>query len=214
LAMYYAVGSELHRVTGPGSPPPPPMTNLKYVAVSPTRLLDTRNGTGTGSGKLQAGSTIGLQVTGSVVPSGANAVVLNLTATLPDGPGYVTAWPTGQIQPPTSSLNVSAAGETAANAAVVPIGQGGQVDLFSFGRTHLVADVTGYFTGAGGTTDGRFHATSGPTRVMDTRDGTGGKTGPFGPGESFDLQVAGMAGVPATGASAVAVTVTYTDATA
>src|SRR5205085_2425100 len=63
-------------------------------------------------------------------------------------------------------------------------------------------------------TDGRFHATSGPTRVMDTRDGTGGKTGPFGPGESFDLQVAGKAGVPATGASAVAVTVTYTDATA
>src|SRR5204863_253815 len=36
LAMYYTVRSELHRVTGPGSPPPPPMTNLKYVAVSPT----------------------------------------------------------------------------------------------------------------------------------------------------------------------------------
>jgi glucose/arabinose dehydrogenase len=214
FALYYTVDNELHRVTGPGTGPPPPVTGLKFNSVSPTRLLDTRSGLGTSAGKLAPGAAIALQVTGGVVPADAAAVALNLTATLADGPGFVTAWPAGQVRPPTSSVNLSAAGETAANAVVVPVGAGGQVSLLSSGGTHLVADLTGYFSAAGGSTDGRFHATPAPARLMDTRNGTGGKLGSFGSGEQFDLQVAGQGGVPDSGVAAVALTVTYTGPTA
>jgi glucose/arabinose dehydrogenase len=209
----YAGTGELHQVIGPAGVPPPTVQGTNFSALQPTRVLDTRNGTGVAPGKLAAKAGITLKVTGGTVPDTAKAVVLNLTATLADGPGFVTVWPTGQPQPTTSSLNLSAAGETAANAVVVPIGVGGQVNLFTLAGTHLVADVTGYFSDAGGSPDGRFHALSGPTRLLDTRSGVGGKTGPFTPGQSFDLAVAGQAGV-SNGAVAVALTVTYTGPTA
>jgi glucose/arabinose dehydrogenase len=216
-ALYYttyAGGGQLHKVIGPASNGvPPAIPNMKFSPLQPTRLLDTRAGTGVAAGKLAAGGAITLKVSGGAVPADAKAVVLNLTATLADGAGFVTAWPTGQPQPPTSSLNVSTAGETAANAVVVPVGQDGQVNFFTFAGTHLVADVTGYFSDAGSTTNGRFHATTGPTRLLDTRSGLGGKTGAFTAGQSFDLQVGGKAGVPAD-ATGVALTVTYTGPTA
>ncbi len=216
-ALYYttyAGGGTLHKVIGPApNVVPPVITGTKFNPLQPTRLLDTRSGTGVAAGKLPAGAAITLKVTGGVVPDDAQAVVLNLTATQADGPGFVTAWPTGQAQPPTSSLDLSVAGETAANAVVVPVGLDGQVNFFTFAGTHLVADVTGWFSVAGATTDGRFHATGGPTRLMDTRTGVGGKTGAFTAGQSFDLQVGGQGGVPAD-ATAVALTVTYTGPTA
>ena len=98
----------------------------------------------------------------------------------------------------------------AANAVIVPTGQGGEVNFFTSIGAHLVVDVTGYFTPVGGTTDGRFNATPTPVRLMDTRTGQGGKAGPFLGGQQFDLQVTGQGGVPA-GATAVALTVTYVD---
>lgn len=212
-AMYYTVADQLHRVIGPTGSVAPPITDLKFSALQPTRLLDTRAGIGVAAGKLAGGAAISAKVTGGTVPADAKAVVLNLTATLADAAGFVTAWPTGQPQPPTSSLNISTAGETAANAVVVPVGQGGQVNFFTFAGTHLVADVTGFFSDAGSSTNGRFHATGGPTRLLDSRSGLGGKNGAFTAGQSFDLQVGGQGGVPAD-ASAVALTVTYTGPTA
>jgi glucose/arabinose dehydrogenase len=214
-ALFYVnLAGQLHKVIGPAPiSVPPVISGNKFTALEPTRVLDTRSGTGVAAGKLAGGAAITLKVTGGVVPDSAQAVVLNVTATQADGPGYVTAWPTGAGQPPTSSVNLSAAGETAANAVVVPVGEGGQVNFFTFNGLNLVADVTGYFSAAGGSTDGRFHPTSGPTRLMDTRTGQGGKNGAFGSGQSFDLQVAGQGGIPSD-AAAVALTVTYTGPTA
>jgi glucose/arabinose dehydrogenase len=207
----FANNGELHMVIGPSSTPPPStIPNTKFTAVQPTRLLDTRSGTGVAAGKLVSGGAITLKVTGGVVPDGAKAVALNVTATQPDGPGYVTAWPTGVSLPPTSSVNFSAANETSANAAVVAVGEGGQINFFDIGGTHLVVDVTGYFTDAASTTDGRFVAAAQPTRLLDTRTGTGGKATPFAGGDQFDLTVGGQQDVPA-GATAAALTVTYVD---
>ncbi len=53
-----------------------------------------------------------------------------------------------------------------------------------------------------------------PDRHLDTRNGTGGISGPIGPSGSVAVQVAGHVGVPAAGASAVAVNVTVVDTTA
>ena len=60
-------------------------------------------------------------------------------------------------------LDVLAA--TAANAAVVPVGQGGMLDVSTFEAAHLVVDLTGYWIPAGSKIDGRLHSASTPTRV-------------------------------------------------
>ncbi len=51
-----------------------------------------------------------------------------------------------------------------------------------------------------------------PVRTLDTRNGTGGITGPIANGGTFDLQVGGVAGVPSD-AIAVVLNVTSTQAT-
>lgn len=51
-----------------------------------------------------------------------------------------------------------------------------------------------------------------PERILDTRDGTGGITGPIAAGGSFELQVTGKAGIPAD-ATAVVMNVTATEGT-
>lgn len=47
-----------------------------------------------------------------------------------------------------------------------------------------------------------------PARVLDTRDGTGGTTGPVRPGQTVTLQVTGRQGVAPSGVSAVVLNVT------
>lgn len=59
---------------------------------------------------------------------------------------------------------------------------------------------------------GGFFVPINPVRIFDTRDGTGGHPGRLGPGESYDLQVAGLNGVDPA-AAGVAINVTVTNAT-
>jgi hypothetical protein len=78
------------------------------------------------------------------VPVAAKAVVLNLTATEPTQPGFLTLWPAGQDQPVASALNFLP-GDNVANLVMVRLGQGGALSLYQFGgTTHVVADVVGY----------------------------------------------------------------------
>ncbi|MEV4540021.1 hypothetical protein [Micromonospora echinaurantiaca] len=53
-----------------------------------------------------------------------------------------------------------------------------------------------------------------PERLMDTRSGLGGRTGPLGARTVVDLQVAGRGGVPASGAGSVVLNVTVAGPTA
>jgi len=52
-----------------------------------------------------------------------------------------------------------------------------------------------------------------PARIVDTRIGTGGKLGKVGAAASFDVQIAGQGGVPASGVSAVVLNATATEPT-
>src|SRR6202011_4999510 len=52
-----------------------------------------------------------------------------------------------------------------------------------------------------------------PGRDLDTRNGTGGTTGPVAGNHTFNLTVTGVNGVPATGVGAVALNVTVTSPT-
>jgi hypothetical protein len=175
-----------------------------FNALVPARVLDTRDGTGTGGtvAKVGAGSTIDLTVTGAggVPSTGVEAVVLNVTATNPTAAGYVTAWPKGATQPVASNLNF-AAGQTVPNRVIVKVGTGGKVSLYNpAGTVDLVADVNGWFTdGTSNTASGDVFTGTTPSRIMDTRLGGA----PAGPASTIHMNVVGQGGVPAGAHSAV-----------
>ena len=143
-----------------------------FVAVSPSRIINTRTSTKVGNG-LGGGSPLAFTVSGKggVPNSGATAVSLNVTVTgteAPDYGGYVTVYPCG-TRPDASSLNF-VNGQTIANAVTTPVGDGGQICFYVFGRTHLLVDVNGYYASAAA-------GPQGPT-------GPQGATGPQGPAGS------------------------------
>ena len=57
----------------------------------------------------------------------------------------MTAFPCGGTPPGTSNLNY-VAGQVVANLATVPVSGSGTVCLYTWAATHLVVDVSGYFT--------------------------------------------------------------------
>jgi hypothetical protein len=184
----------------------------RLVPLAPERILDTRIGIGAAAAKPGAGQSIDLQVTGraGVPASGVAAVVLNLTGADATSGGFVTAWPTGQPMPNASNLNLVAAGDTAPNLAIVPVGSGGRVSLYTEAGTHLIADVFGYFTDgtAPSSSDGLFVPLV-PGRVFDTRPaGFVPAGGSIAPGHL------GVAGIPTTNVAAVALNVTATEVAA
>ncbi|WP_083975037.1 right-handed parallel beta-helix repeat-containing protein [Kitasatospora mediocidica] len=60
---------------------------------------------------------------------------------------------------------------------------------------------------------GTYYNPLGPVRLLDTRNGTGVTVGAVAPGATVELPVTGIAGVPATGVTAVTMNVTVTDPT-
>jgi hypothetical protein len=184
--------------------------------VVPTRLLDTRDGTGRGgnAAPLGPGGQLDLAVTNVAgIPStGVEAVVLNVTVTTPTAGGWLAIWPTGAPQPLVSNLNF-VPGQTVPNLVTVAVGTSGKVSIYnSAGSTNVVADIVGWYADTSGQPGGRFHAT-GPARVLDTRSGLGG-TGPVTQGTSVKLHVTGVGGVPSSGVTAVVMNVTVTEPTA
>jgi hypothetical protein len=175
---------------------------------APVRLLDTR-GSGTKVGKTDGtGTPYELTVAGvSGVPStGVAAVAMNVTVVdgeATDVGGYVTVYPCG-TRPNSSNLNF-VNGQTVPNAVVAPLSNTGKVCFYVYGKAHLLADVSGYFTAG-------FSSLSAPTRLLDTRT-SGNKVGKTdGSGTAYELTVAGGNGLPAAGSlSTVAMNVTVVD---
>src|ERR1700733_11287297 len=91
-----------------------------YVPLSPSRITDTRSGSGypNAGDTLGAGGSISVQVpgVGGVPATGVTAVVVNVTVVGPTSSGYVTLFPEGTTQPVVSNLDFTA-GETLANLA-------------------------------------------------------------------------------------------------
>jgi hypothetical protein len=187
-------------------------TTPTYSALAPYRLLDTRSGVGAPTGKVAAGGTVALQVTGrgGVPASGVSAVVLNVTVTAPTKAGYVTAYGYGTTRPGASNLNFLA-GQTVPNLVVAPVGARGKVALYngSAGTVNLIADVSGYYLAGAQSAPGAFGALA-PARLLDTRSGVGAPTGAVAASGTVALQITGRGGVPASGVSAVVLNVTVT----
>lgn len=139
-----------------------------FVAISPTRVLDTRYGVGM-SGDFDGGTSRFLDVTGeivhvvgtepggtpitstgTIVPDGATAIVANLTAVRSTNRGYVAIRPgTATGIPTTSSLNIPGPGVVTPNAVTVALPVDGTVGLYYSAAGHttdLILDIVGYYT--------------------------------------------------------------------
>jgi hypothetical protein len=190
-----------------------------FEPLAPTRILDTRDGTGAPVGPLGAGATINVQVTGvGGVPANATGVVLNATIDGPTQDTFVSVYPTGAAQPNSSTINANT-GDRLANMVTLKVGVGGQVTAFNFaGQAHLIFDVAGYFVDRDFVTAAEL-VDAKPAVVHVAQDGTL-VSGPAGvtveksnfvysvflPGDWTDCSVAGSApGTPASLRRSIAV---------
>ena len=82
------------------------------------------------------------------VPATATSVVVNLTATQAGADGFLTAYPCGAPVPEASNVNYIA-GQDRAASAVVPVGAGRSVCVYSSAAAHVVVDLAGYLAPGG-----------------------------------------------------------------
>lgn len=201
-----------------------PSSGALYEALpSPSRICDTRSGNPSNlSGEaaqcegntLSPNTPLQVQVSGLAgIPSGATAVVVNLTAIAPAEGGYLSAYPAGSSVPTASNVNFTR-GQIVANRAVVTLSSSGAIDLVSDASLNVAVDVSGYFTASGATGSG-FHPLADPVRVCDTRPTSAANPCSAkapGPGGVLGVTLTGVAGVPSD-ASAVVVELSAIDPT-
>ncbi|MGI8754112.1 MAG: hypothetical protein ACR2MN_17705 [Acidimicrobiales bacterium] len=162
---------------------------------------------------MSAGSTQNVTVAGqgAVPASGAEAAVVQLTATNTSADGYLAVNPTGAAPNLGSNVNF-AAGQTTSTEAIVELGRGGAITVHNCcGSTDVVVDVVGYFSDATAALQGGslYNATT-ATRLSDSRPANGG-LGPIPTNASRAVPVTGNAAVPPGSTSAV---ISLTEATA
>lgn len=112
---------------------------LRYVPVTPTRMLDTRNGIGGWFPIHGADQTIGIRV----APDSAQAVTGTVTMVRPLSRGYVTADACGE-NAPTSSAN-AASGAVVANSITLATTATGRLCLRTSSTGQTLFDTTGWW---------------------------------------------------------------------
>ena len=140
-------------------------------------MVDTRDGTGGRSTKLDSSVELNIPIHGVelatagnliAVPNTATAAAINVTVVSPESAGFATVWPCSASRPLASNLNF-VGGQVVANNVVAPIGTDGAVCVFTNVPSHVIVDVSGYFTGD----ESNAFVGSAPARFIDTRDATG-----------------------------------------
>jgi len=178
---------------------PPASGSSQFYSVTPCRVVDTRGNNGElGGPYLQGNQSRDFPVLESnCIPSGVNPTAYSFNFTVVPHPAnqplsYLTVWPKGQLQPATSTLNNPTA-TAVANAAIVPAGTGGDIEVYAYNSTDLVIDINGYFAAPG--QGGLSLYPTVPCRALDTRFPSG--NGPFSGTMSPPIDVLGSpCGVP------------------
>lgn len=138
----------------------------------PTRLVDTR----------ETGRSDVLELP---APDGAEAVAISITAVFPDQHGFLTAYPCSDDVPLVATVNYGP-GELISGTAFVPVGPNGTICVFVLNSTDVTVDLTGTFS-----SDARLvFQPATPTRMIDTRIGTGGWSPIQGRFQTIDALVA------------------------
>jgi Chaperone of endosialidase len=191
---------------------------LVFVAMTPCRVADTRASQGFpspfGAPSLAGGvsRTFPMQSSTSCsIPAAAQAYSLNITV-VPQGPvGFLTAYPTGQSLPLAATL-VWSQGSITSNAAIVPGGTSGSVDVYANSATDVVIDINGYYAaiygpsnntalGSGAlvsNTSGNFNTAAGSQALQNNTTGsyntaTGGAALPVNTSGSFNTASGALA---------------------
>ncbi len=172
----------------------PSSAAARYTALAPIRLVDTRNGIGTGKQPIAAGCTL---VVDPGLDASVTAVAVNLTAVAPSTNGFLTAYPCA-VERPVASVVQAVAQRTIAGSTVVPLGADGTFCVYTSTTTQLLVDLFGSYS----PTSGQKFEPMAPTRVFDSR--AGGSRVPAGAIVTIPLGPA--AGVP-TGSTGVALSV-------
>jgi hypothetical protein len=202
-------------------PVQPPAPASALIAVTPTRLLDTRTST-TIPGPVAAGATISVPVRGAALADGGTIPTTGVTAAaisvtvVGAATGYLTAFPDAAPRPATSTLNCDPAGDTLTNDAIVPVGGDGKIAIYNGcggGATQILVDITGYFTSTTTATGASTYTPlADPVRLFYTGNGTGlPNSNPVPANSALTVTIEGDntngAGIPATGVTAIALNI-------
>jgi hypothetical protein len=215
-------------VEGYFAPPSGSPVAGEFHPIAPLRLCDSRAGTGTecsgttsdkplGPGAVMDVNLAGLPPgaaggTPSVPGDGtAASVALNLTAVNGTGGTYLSVFPPdgsdhcSTSTPAFSNLNV-AAHENRPNRVIVPLGPNHDVCVYNnSGSVNFILDLNGWFgTGHESSAGTLFYAIP-PTRICDTRTGSGAPEcsgAPVANNSTLKVNVAGIVGIPPAGGSA------------
>ncbi|HWM18073.1 MAG TPA: SGNH/GDSL hydrolase family protein [Ilumatobacteraceae bacterium] len=133
----YGVWATAHRVGGDAALPAATASPARLTPVDPVRVLDTR-----GTGVVGAGQ-VAVVALDARVPATATSVIVNVTATQAGADGFLTAYPCGGAVPEASNVNYLA-GQDRAASAVVPVGTGRSVCVYTSAASHVVVDLAGY----------------------------------------------------------------------
>lgn len=158
--------------------------------ITPTRVLDTRQGTRFRAGEFR-------QIALPAAPAGSTAVAVNVTAVRPSARGFVTMYPCDLPRPEVSMLNYQS-GAVIGASAIVAVSGDRQLCVYSNAAADIVLDLTAGFVPG----NGMGYTATAPTRLLDTRNGAGtpvaGKT-------EVKINVGGagaLVNIAATGATA------------
>lgn len=203
----------------------------EFHPIAPTRVCDTRAGQPTnpcnngfstdntlGPSQVMKIPVAGVGTSPNIIPGDgtAEAAVLNLAAVSGTSNTFLAVYPTdaggscGTTAPTTATINVEAL-TNQDNRVIVPLGPSASgahptsLCVFnSLGTINIVLDANGWFgSGAGGTPLGSQYQPIGPSRICDTRSGSGqpcaGST--LGPAQTITVAVAGVNGIPTSGSA-------------
>ena len=121
-----------------------------FYSLTPCRILDTRNATGSYGAPPLSGNASRTFVLGGqcAIPATAKAVSVNVTVTQPTLAGDLRLYAADVAAPNSSVINFRP-GQTRANNAVISLGASGDIvvlcDMPGPGTVQLILDVNGYF---------------------------------------------------------------------
>jgi PKD domain len=176
-----------------------------YTPVTPTRILDTRNGIGAPKAAVAAGGDLTLTIppVGGVSASALSAIALNVTVTGPTAGGSLTVFTQSGAGASTSNIDF-AAGQTIANLVTIkPVNGTITIQNNSKGTVQVIGDLDGYYSNSGS----GFEDSS-PVRVLDTRNKIG--TTAAGPVPARGTVRLNLSGELPAGAAAAVLNLTVT----
>jgi hypothetical protein len=180
-------------------------------------VLDTRLGLGAGGkvAPVPANGSITIQLFGQdLPPSEVSAVALNVVVVSPAKTGWLSIYPS-DVPTDISSITYSPLHSNVSGMDITRVTSTGKVTLYnhSDGPVDLEVAERGYFLNATATSGGDEYKPVPTALIYDTRHGigTGQPTTPIPTNGEVTVDVAGVAGIPASGVSAVVLNIVAVD---